>query len=151
MTPVDPPDSPPQAPVIPEGLATKLGKYGALVAAVLAALAGVFDVELNTETLAAFVGSIVLLVTTMWGRFKQAEAIYRDAPSPFQVVTDYAASGGFDEFEDFIEEKAPGEEDLKETFPEDPPQDPMEVPAQQEQPSSSALGLSPENPENQQK
>jgi hypothetical protein len=134
MTPLNPPDSPPKAPVIPEGLATKLGKYGALVAAILAALAGIFDVELNAETLAAFAGSILLLVTTMAGRFAQAYAQYRDAPSPFQIVTDLIENDGdLDEFEDFIEERAPDEGELKQDFPEDPPPqnvpDPMENPA----------------------
>lgn len=121
MSELNPLDSPPEAPVIPEGLATKLGKYGALVAAILAALAGVFDVELNTETLAAFAGSIVLLVTTMAGRYAQAAAIYRD--SPRQIVDELIEYA--DEFEDLVEdEKAPGEPDLVAEFPEDPPADP---------------------------
>lgn len=112
QTPLDPSDPP----AIPEGLATKLGKYGALLAAVFAALAAIFDVEVDTETLAGFAGTIVLLVTTMWGRYKQAEAMYRDQPSV--LVKDVASQ--IDEFEDFIED-APTEDELKQEFPEDAP------------------------------
>jgi hypothetical protein len=128
-SPANPPDSPPAQPVIPEGLATKLGKYGALVTAVLAAAAGIFDVELNTETLAAFGGSLLLLVTTMAGRFAQAAALYRDSPKDvLETLVDYA-----DNFEDTIEDKSPPtEEELKQDFPEDAPEDEV---------TSSALGV----------
>lgn len=133
-TPITPPDKP-STPGIPEGLATKLGKYGALVAAVLAALAGIFDVELNTETLAAFAGSIVLLVTTMAGRFAQATALYRDSPKDIlETLVDYA-----DEFEDDVEETAPTDEELNTVYEGDPPEDPAEVP------TSSALGMTPDD------
>lgn len=138
---------------IPKGLATKLGVGGGVIAAVLAVLAEIFDVEMDTETLVGLISSVVLLVTTMAGRFAQAYAQYRDAPSPFQIGTDFIAAGGdFDEFEDFIEERAPDDAELVETFPEDPPpQD--DVPGQDppEEPQSSALGLQheaeqPQNP-----
>lgn len=119
---VNPPDSPPASPVIPEGLATKLGKYGALLAIVIGVLAEVFDVEVNAETFAAFGGSVLLLATTMAGRFAQAYALYRDAP--FQAIGDLFDAGGFDEFEDYVETEVPSESVLKSTFPEDPPEDP---------------------------
>lgn len=90
MSAMNPPDSPPKAPVIPEGLATKLGKYGAPLILVLGLLADFADVDLDTETLAAFIGSVVVLVTTIAGRMAQAAAIYRDAPSPLQGVTNVA-------------------------------------------------------------
>lgn len=118
-TPVNPPDSPPKPPVIPEGLATKLGKYGAVLAIVLGVLAEVFDVEINTESIAAFGGSIVLLVTTMVGRYAQAAALYRDSPRDFLgTLLDMA-----DEFEDTIEpdDPAPTEADLKTVYEGDPP------------------------------
>ena len=139
-TPITPPEKPvtPVTPSIPEGLATKLGKYGALASAVLAALAAIFDVELNAETLAAFVGSIVLLVTTMAGRFAQATALYRDSPKDIlETLVDYA-----DEFEDDVEDQAPpSDEELKNVYKGDPPEDP----AAPEIPASSALGMTPDD------
>lgn len=92
MSAINPPDSPPKAPVIPEGLATKLGKYGALLLLVLGAFLEVSHVSLDKDATLAAAGAVLTLITTIAGRMAQAAAIYRDAPSPTQGVTNVANS-----------------------------------------------------------
>lgn len=87
MSAVNPPDSPPTAPVIPEGLATKLGKYGALGLVLLGAFLEISHVSLDKDATLAGGAALLTLVTTIAGRMYQAAAIYRDAPSPTQGVT----------------------------------------------------------------
>jgi hypothetical protein len=71
--------------VIPEGLATKVGKYGAVLLGIVALVAAVLDGDHTEETIASLVGAVLLAVRMMDGRYKQAAAIYRDAPSPRQL------------------------------------------------------------------
>ena len=71
------PDSPPAGPVIPEGLATQLGKYGALAAIVVGILLEALGINLSAEAQASLGAAVVLLVTTMLGRYKQAETAIR--------------------------------------------------------------------------
>lgn len=120
-SPLNPPDAPPAGPVIPEGLATKLGKLLIAAFAVTALVTAVLDGDHTPETLMALGGSIATAITLILGRSAQAYAIYRDAP----------AVGA---------QSAPSEEELVEDFPEDPPeQEPQE-------PTSSAMGTDPDRP-----
>jgi hypothetical protein len=92
MSAVNPPDSPPKQPVIPEGLATKLGKYGTLALVVLGAFLEISNVSLDKDATLAGAAAVLTLITTIAGRMAQAAAIYRDAPSPFQGVTSVAGA-----------------------------------------------------------
>jgi len=84
--PMNPPDSPPHVPVIPEGLATKLGKYGAPAVLLLSLLADQTGVNFDQTSLFGFLGALALALATMGGRYWQAAAALRDAPSPVQTV-----------------------------------------------------------------
>lgn len=73
------PDSPPVGPVIPEGLATKIGKYLMTALAVLAALAEA-GVEFDPDTQKA-IGAIVLVAgAVMGGRYWQAARAFGRRP-----------------------------------------------------------------------
>jgi hypothetical protein len=85
-SPLNPPDSPPVGPVIPEGLATKVGKYGSVAAFVVAVVVGVFDVQLEAETKEFIIYGVGLLLTTMLGRYAQSAALYRDTPAPVEDI-----------------------------------------------------------------
>ena len=74
-----------EMPKIPEGLATKLGKYGTFASLALAALVELADIHLDEETRTFLYGAFGLLVTTMLGRYAQATAQQRDTPSPMQM------------------------------------------------------------------
>lgn len=83
MSAVNPPDSPPVGPVIPEGLATKLGKIVTALLALNAVLieAGVYD--LSSDTSAMLDKMLVVLGLLMGGRYLQgAAAEYGKAKVP---------------------------------------------------------------------
>lgn len=81
----DVPDSPPTPPVIPEGPASKYGKAAAALLTALAAVLAIFDINVDLEQLTPLVPAVLLLITYMQGRYKQAAAIYRDGLSPRQL------------------------------------------------------------------
>jgi hypothetical protein len=83
-TPLNPPDSPPVGPVIPEGLATKLGKWGTAASILLALLVEVLEINLSEDTEKLALGGLALALTTIAGRMAQSAAALRDAPSPRQ-------------------------------------------------------------------
>lgn len=93
---MNPPDSPPAGPVIPEGLATKLGKFGAPVILLAGILTDVSGVELDGTSEKAFYSSLGLIALTMAGRFLQSYAALRDAPSPSQKLNEDDYSGELD-------------------------------------------------------
>lgn len=72
--------------VIPIGLASKLGVYGTSVLAIVALVTAVLDGDHTPETLTALATATIVLATTIYGRMKQAAAMYRDAPSPLQGI-----------------------------------------------------------------
>jgi len=73
---------------IPIGFATKLGVYGTSVLAIVALVTAVLNGDHTPETLTALGTATVVLATTIYGRMKQAAAVYRDAPSPLQGAQD---------------------------------------------------------------
>lgn len=136
-SPLNPPDSPPKAPVIPEGLATKLGKWGAL-AALLLTLVQEAGVDLDLTSKETLRSSILLAVVTMAGRYLQAAAVFRDAPSPAQTDD---ASGEVDLLDAIVDAPLPAEGALEEAYPgEREPEPGFDVP-------SMPLGM--QDPENQ--
>jgi hypothetical protein len=105
--PLNPPDSPPRAPVIPEGLGTKLGKYGTLLLLVAGAVTQFTDGGLDPGTkLFAILGTVVAVATilgrmlqsaaALWGSETEVGAVYDEAQwaaedgAPLAVTT----SGG---------------------------------------------------------
>lgn len=76
MSSLNPPDSPPANPVIPEGFATKLGKYGALLLAVVAAAQPFLDGEHNGDARFYAALATIIAVATIAGRMLQAAAQY---------------------------------------------------------------------------
>lgn len=79
---LNPPDSPPAAPVISEGLATKALKIGAAIFFVLGALIYALDLDIDIEAILAAGLAAVSLFIMAAGRYAQAYAIFRDAPKP---------------------------------------------------------------------
>lgn len=75
-TPLNPPDSPPESPVIPEGLATKVGKYLMAALSVLAALSQA-GVNFDPETQKAILLVVLVAGALMGGRYFQAAMKYR--------------------------------------------------------------------------
>jgi hypothetical protein len=71
---------------IPKGLATQLGVYGTAVLAIAALVSAVLNGDHTPETLTALATATIVLATTIYGRMKQAAAVYRDAPSPLQGI-----------------------------------------------------------------
>jgi hypothetical protein len=71
---------------IPSGLSTQLGVYGTSVMAIVALITAVLNGDHTLETLTALVTATILLSTTIYGRMRQAAAVYRDASSPIQGV-----------------------------------------------------------------
>jgi hypothetical protein len=71
---------------IPSGLATQLGVYGTSVMAIVALVTAVLDGDHTPETLIALVTATIILATTIYGRMKQAAAIYESVPSPVQGI-----------------------------------------------------------------
>lgn len=69
---------------IPIGFASKLGVYGTSVLAIVALVTAVLDGDHTPETLTALATATIVLATTIYGRMKQAAAMFRDAPSPLQ-------------------------------------------------------------------
>jgi len=76
-SPLDPPDSPPVGPVIPEGMATKVGKViiAALVLLAFGTESGL--IELDDDTNALIDKIVVAAGLLMGGRYAQAFAKYR--------------------------------------------------------------------------
>lgn len=74
--------------VIPIGFATKLGVYGTSVLAIVALVTAVLNGDHTPETLTALATATIVLATTIYGRMKQAAAVFRDAPSPLQGAAD---------------------------------------------------------------
>lgn len=72
---------------IPKGFATKLGVGGAGLAAVVGLLLEVTHVSLDKDATIALITAAVTLISTVVGRMHQAAALYRDAPSPMQGIT----------------------------------------------------------------
>lgn len=68
------PDSPS---TIPVGLGTQLGTLGTVVLGFVALLTAVLHGDHSAETIAALLGAVTTLVTTIGGRMAQAAAIYR--------------------------------------------------------------------------
>jgi hypothetical protein len=86
---VTPPTTNPRADfVVPTGLATKLGVYGTSVLAIVALVTAVLDGDHTPETLIALATATIVLSTTIYGRMKQAAALYRDAPNSLQGLED---------------------------------------------------------------
>jgi hypothetical protein len=118
MSAVNPPDSPPAAPVISEGLATKMGKWGTALLAVVAAFGPLLD-GFGTQdskwfaTLAAAVG-----IATIIGRMLQSAAALRDAPSPTQVPPVVDDAGDDVALSD---EVPPTVDEARPMYPGDPP------------------------------
>lgn len=73
---------------IPVGFASKLGVYGTSILAIVALVTAVLDGDHTPETITALVTATIVLATTVYGRMKQAAAVYRDAPSPLQGISD---------------------------------------------------------------
>lgn len=73
---------------IPIGLSTQLGVYGTSVMAIVALVTTVLDGDHTPETLVALATATILLATTIYGRMRQAAAVYRDSPSPLQGIRD---------------------------------------------------------------
>lgn len=95
MDPItDTPTSPPAPPVIPIGLGTATG-LGVAAAAFVGGIVSVFvNGDHTPETIMAFATATVTLVTVLAGRFAQAYALYRDAPSSVRGVTNILGSVG---------------------------------------------------------
>lgn len=89
--------------VIPEGPASKLGKLAAAALAIAALVAAVLNGDHTPETLVALGGAVATLVTYMGGRYAQAAALLRDAPSPARPV----AVGGVALSGELVEPPAP--------------------------------------------
>lgn len=105
---VNPPDSPPRPPVIPEGLATKLGKFGGPLVIALGALADATGVSLDGTSEKTFWAGLGLIALTMAGRYLQAYAHYRNAPSPTQTDDATGEDDAYDEYDqDATPEAAP--------------------------------------------
>jgi hypothetical protein len=75
---------------VPIGLSTQLGVYGTSVLAIVALVSAVLDGDHTLETLTALATATILLATTIYGRMKQASAVYHNATSPFQGIRDAA-------------------------------------------------------------
>jgi len=73
---------------IPTGLSTQLGVYGTSAMAIVALVTAVLDGDHTPETLVALATATILLATTIYGRMRQAAAVYRDASSPLQGIRD---------------------------------------------------------------
>lgn len=73
---------------IPEGLATRLGKYATALLAVVAAVTAVLEGDHSQETLLAGAGAVAVLLTLMGGRFAQAAALYRGPAAGVAVTGD---------------------------------------------------------------
>ena len=86
-----PPASPPAAPVIPAGLATRLGAIGTLTLGVVALVTAVINGDHTSETVTALAGAVATLVATIYGRMQQAAAIYRSDPTPTGMLGAYDA------------------------------------------------------------
>jgi hypothetical protein len=67
---------------IAEGPASKYGKAGAALLALVAAVTAVLHGDHSIETVMSGGGAVVILVTYMAGRYAQATALLRDARSP---------------------------------------------------------------------
>lgn len=78
--------APPKEP-IPLGITSfvMLGTSG--LATAIGAIMAVVNGDYSTESIIAFAYGLVTVVTWAWGRFKQAEARYRAAPSPLLGAT----------------------------------------------------------------
>jgi hypothetical protein len=114
--PLSPPDSPLKGPVIPEGLATKIGKFGAPLTLILAVLADQTGINFDQTTTFGFFGALALALMTMAGRYAQATAALRDSPSPAQEVE----AGADDLYADeALLPDPPSEEELKAQHPEE--------------------------------
>lgn len=83
---------------IPVGLATQLGKLGVAAFGVVALVAAVLHGDHSEETITALIGAIATLLTLMGGRYAQAAAALRDAPSLRQ-----SGSNGSLDFPDELE------------------------------------------------
>jgi hypothetical protein len=82
----DTPTSPPAPPVIPIGLGTSTG-LGTAAALFVGGVVSLFiDGDHTPETIMSFAAATVTLVTVLAGRFAQAYALYRDAPSVRNVL-----------------------------------------------------------------
>lgn len=82
----DTPSAPPAQPVIPLGFASKLGVYSTAALSIVALVTAVLDGDHTPETLVALAAAVITLATTLWGRFMQAYAIYRDKPGLESLV-----------------------------------------------------------------
>jgi ABC-type transport system involved in cytochrome bd biosynthesis fused ATPase/permease subunit len=72
---------------VPIGPSTKMGVYGTSVLAVVALVTAVLDGDHTPETMTALFTATFLLATTIYGRMKQAAAVYHNAPTPLEGVT----------------------------------------------------------------
>lgn len=108
---MDTPTSPPAGPVIPVGLATKLGVVFSVLAAVAAAVLGVLEGDQTPETITLLVAALGAAYKVMDGRYNQATAAVGTDP---EVLPDEDDDLDFD---------VPSEEELKGQFIEDAPVD----------------------------
>lgn len=69
---------------VPVGLATKLGVYGASVLYIASLVTAVLNGDHTPETLTTLATATIVLATTIYGRMKQAAAVFQSAPSPLQ-------------------------------------------------------------------
>jgi ABC-type transport system involved in cytochrome bd biosynthesis fused ATPase/permease subunit len=76
---------------IPSGLATQLGVFGTSAMAIVALVSAVLDGDHTPETLVALATATIILATTIYGRMKQAAAVYHNATSPLQGLQDAVA------------------------------------------------------------
>lgn len=74
------PESPPVPPVIPVGLATKIGYVVGAGFAAVAAVTTVLDGDLTPETVTSMILSVLTFITLMGGRYFQAGKLYGTAP-----------------------------------------------------------------------
>lgn len=93
------PVSPPASPTIPVGIGTGVGLTTSAAAFIGGFVSIFIDGDLTTATITAFAIATVTLVTTLIGRFAQAYAAYRDAPTARDKI-----NVALDELRDLIEE-----------------------------------------------
>lgn len=95
MNTTDTPTAPPAHPVIPLGITSQVLLGTMSLSTAVGVVYGFLNGDHSMETIGAFIVGITTLVTWAAGRFAQATALYRDAPSPLQgatAVLEYATS-----------------------------------------------------------
>lgn len=120
---VNPPDSPPNAPVITEGFATKLGKAGTMLLAIVAAVQPFLEGDHTGDMRFFSVLATAVGIGTILGRMLQSAAALRDAPSPAQLDDD-----DDEPLVPVTTEAAPSEASLMAEYANDAPIDQSDLP-----------------------